>query len=911
MSVGPVDIEFVLRGDIDAQLKRVSQTVAGESKALQDQVALFGEKFGESFDKASTSISGMQEKLAQLKKIYSELSEEGRSSEFGKILTDQIGALEGSIKKAEVQNRSFMDSITQMPGPIGAAASEMQMMTKAALRFIATPIGAVITAIVLALKALTTWFKSSEEGENALAEATAIFKQVMESLLDPVEKVGEWLWKAFTKPKEALNDLVEFMKNQVINRIEAIGDAGRAVIRIFTGEFKAGFTDLKNASNQFGTGIEDSGPKISGYFTDAVAKTKQRVELTKQANLLEAKTRDFVLERSKMEAKISELRFKATDQDLPASERLSSMKQAASEVNALYSKEISLAQEKLDVAKGLASLDDQTKQDKQDLINLEADVIRLQGQRADELRGLSRQTNTLAKMSAEKDITGIEKMKAELEQLNKSILDAGADEQKQIAERILQLQKEIGLRMQIAEQAILAARNTIPPEAIKPISMDPNKTFATQIKAGELELDKLKKKFDENIQKAKKLGGSSFDPAKVKQFAAITNDVLFAVSEITNQYAEQLNLTEDQVEALNQTVNFASGIADIAMGNYAQGAVKIIGGMISAMAKVKVEMSVYFEQLRDEIDKTINSISIAKDAIANLGGDYATFSFARLEKEMKKLRKEADALNTATKNVGFGQLFDLDLINLLGGYINEYKMIKEDIEELTKKLISGNINNDQRKSIEAVLDSFNALANQINDITQQITGTTFTDLSNSLADAFLSGTDAAEAWGESVTAIIKRVMVTQLSTQYLIGPVQDAMDTLMKDTSDGLTIWEANRFKETIKQLSESVGPAFEAAREALSSVGIDLGASTTDTKGLSGSITGITEETGGMISGHLYGIRFDIKEVIRRMALTSEDMTLSLAYQAEIAANTRHNTRLVNINEQLEKMNKTLETKL
>ena len=253
------------------------------------------------------------------------------------------------------------------------------MMTKAALRFIATPIGAVITAIVLALKALTTWFKSSEEGENALAEATAVFKQVMESLLNPVEKVGEWLWEAFTKPKEALNDLVDFMKGQVINRLEAIGNAARGIMKIFKGEWREGLRDIGDASIQFVTGIDDAAPKMRGYFTDTVGDVNKRVELTRQANLLEAKARDFVLERSKMEAKISELRFKATDQDLPASERLSAMKQAANEVNALYNKEISLAQEKLDIAKGLANLDDKTKQDKTELANLEANVIRLQG----------------------------------------------------------------------------------------------------------------------------------------------------------------------------------------------------------------------------------------------------------------------------------------------------------------------------------------------------------------------------------------------------------------------------------------------------------------------------------------------------------------------------------------------------
>lgn len=911
MAVGPVDIEFVLRGDVDAQLRRVSQTVAGESKALQDQVAKFGEAFGESFDKSSDSIAGMQEKLRALKAIYAELSEEGRNSEFGRILTEQIGGLENSIKRAEGQNRSFMDSIKGLPGPVGAAASEMEMMTKAALRFIATPIGAVIAAIVVALKALTTWFKRSEEGENALARTSAIFKQVLESLLDPVEKVGEWLFKAFTKPKEALGDLVEFMKGQVINRLDAIGDAARGIMKIFQGEWKSGLTDIKNASTQFVTGIEDAGPKLTNWMTDAVGKTKARVDLTRQLNQWEAKSRDFALERAKAETKISELRFKATDTDTPASERLSYMKQAASEVNALYNKEISLAQDKYDISKGLADLDDKTKADKQELINQEANIVRLQGQRADELRSLSRQTNTLAKQAAESDITGVEKLAAELEALNKQILDAGDAERKQMAERIIQLQKELQLRMDVAEAAILAARNTEAPEKVNPVNFDVDNTFATKIKGAGLELEKLRKKMDENIKKATELGTKTLDPETVKRFAGYVNDALYGVAEITNQYREQLGLTEDQVEALNHAIDFASGIADIASGNYVSGAVKIIGGLISTLGGITEKMSVHFEDLREEIDRTVSSINTAQESLSNLGSNNASLSLARLEKELKKLKKEAESLNYATRNVGYGQLFEMDLINILQGYVNNYKLIKGEIEELTKKLISGNLNNDQRESIEALLESYNAVAGKIDDITSQLTGTTFTQLSDSLAEAFLSGIEGAEAWGDSVDNVIKRIMVSTLSAKYLTAPVQEAMDKLMKNSADGLEPWEASMFKNTIEQLSESVAPAFAAAREALKSIGIDMGASTTDTQGLTGTISGITEETGGMIAGNLMGIRFDLKEVTRQMLQASADMRQALAYQAEIATNTRHNSRLVNILEQLELMNVTLRDKL
>jgi len=38
MSIGPVDIEFVVKGDIDQKMRKVSRTVKGESGAMNDQM---------------------------------------------------------------------------------------------------------------------------------------------------------------------------------------------------------------------------------------------------------------------------------------------------------------------------------------------------------------------------------------------------------------------------------------------------------------------------------------------------------------------------------------------------------------------------------------------------------------------------------------------------------------------------------------------------------------------------------------------------------------------------------------------------------------------------------------------------------------------------------------------------------
>jgi len=77
-----------------------------------------------------------------------------------------------------------------IPG-LGATVEGFKNTTKAALAFIATPIGAVIGALGLAVAALTQYFKGSEEGQDKLAKVMAIGKGIFEGFLVAVEKVGE------------------------------------------------------------------------------------------------------------------------------------------------------------------------------------------------------------------------------------------------------------------------------------------------------------------------------------------------------------------------------------------------------------------------------------------------------------------------------------------------------------------------------------------------------------------------------------------------------------------------------------------------------------------------------------------------------------------------------------------------
>lgn len=995
MSIGPVDIEFVIKGDVEAKLKDVGATVKGEGTAMERQLqrltqsateaftglsgsaqvqavamqrvslalganakameevkakyaegAISSKQYSEAMAKLATehdtlqsqkaklakevqreidnnqlisgSINELRQKLSSLKESYENLSATERNSDIGKQMQASIKELTEELGNAEAANRGFIDQVTGMPGPIGAAATSIQGMTKAAMRFIATPIGAVIAAISAALMALTSWFRRSEEGQNALAKASGYFKQIMDSLLDVVDKVGEYLFKAFTRPKEALKDLVDFMKGQVIYRFEAIGKMAGAIGKMFAGEWKEGFAEMGNAVMQFQTGIDDAGYKMAAWANDTVEKTKQRADIEDKLFKLRVEERKVQEQIAESQNRIAELRFKARDEsnNLSDKQRLDLLKEAGALIEENYKKEIDIATRRRDLVKAQKELSNSTVEDNEEVSRLNVSISQLKARQADEQRELLRQSNTLGRQLAQAAIAGVEAIQKELEQLNKDILNAGDDQRADIALRIVKLQKELQVRMDIADAALLAARNAAGGTSNVPTQMEPVKNRAQEIfaavrkevAANAIEMDKLNQKIAEGERRAKALQ-KAWDDEDFTRFVDASQEVLGITGAIVANHREILGLNEEQARALDKGFQMMSGFADLAAGNYMSGIYKLVDSALSLFVSVPEAMNVHFEQLQERISETMQSLERASRVMQQIGSGNMNVLFNKLYLNLKLVAAEADKLNKATANVSFGSWFDA--INQLWGNegISEtISRMRADIDELSKKLAFGNLNNAQRAAIEAVLDSYTELIQTVDNITQDITGTTVRTLGDGLVEAFLMGEDAAAHWGQSVNDIIKNVIVKQLSAQLLQAPLQKAIDNLMANMQDGLEPWEAVLSTAEFERIFADAKPAIEAVKQQLETMGIVFGdQADRDINGISGAIRGITEESAGIIAGQLMGVRVDIKQIMITHARAIETADLALAYHAEIAANTRHNVKLNDIDSRLEEMNRYL----
>jgi hypothetical protein len=349
-------------------------------------------------------------------------TEEGRKKieEYNKKIDLNTIAITGNVDK---QSQMFMtlgklkEGFSNLPGPIGGIVSGIGGMTKASLAFIATPIGAVIAAVGLALKALMSYFKGSEEGQNRLNKITNVAKAIWEAFMDVVEKVGEVIFDAISKPKEMIVKLGELIKENLINRFKAFGEIGKAIAKIFKGDFKEGFKQLAEGGVQAVTGVTNAFDKLGNaisktkeYLKGVGEETAKKIKLANQLSDIQAKAdkleRTLIVEKAEKENEISELRLKAAQKDKYSEEqRLAFLKEASGMIDQLATKEEGLATLRLQESKTRLAIEGDTKEALTEVAQKEADLINIRAESLDKRRKIEGQISMLTLKQGDDAIT--------------------------------------------------------------------------------------------------------------------------------------------------------------------------------------------------------------------------------------------------------------------------------------------------------------------------------------------------------------------------------------------------------------------------------------------------------------------------------------------------------------------------
>lgn len=300
---------------------------------------------------------------------------------------------------------------------------------------------------------------------------------------------------------------------------------------------------------------------------------------------------------------------------------------------------------------------------------------------------------------------------------------------------------------------------------------------------------------------------------------------------------------------------------------------------------------VFNDEQRQGYKKNIQAI---KDQIAALEKqrevakkvwDFA--QYAKLTTQIKQLNAQ---LNKAKEGGDMLALWQSQKESLR----EQQELMRQQIQaEKSKK----KTDNNKIKEWENQIEEINQ---QIEDLDQQMMETfagtdvksAIDEFADAIVDAYCSGEDAAKALGETTKKVLKNAVVEALKRNFLAKGINDAVEYLGKAMEDGVLTDEE---KKEFERQANAAGEKFKQGLEAVGDWIKDVDDVASDP--LTGAVTSMSEETGGVIAGRLNAF------IINQGEQTSI-MREQLLQQSEIARNTALSAeRLQNIESTLKRI--------
>ena len=300
---------------------------------------------------------------------------------------------------------------------------------------------------------------------------------------------------------------------------------------------------------------------------------------------------------------------------------------------------------------------------------------------------------------------------------------------------------------------------------------------------------------------------------------------------------------------------------------------------------------VFNDEERQGYEKNIQAI---KDQIAALekqrevakkAWDFA--QYAKLTTQIKQLNAQ---LNKAKEGGDMLTLWQSQKESLR----EQQELMRQQIQaEKSKK----KTDNNKIKEWENQIEEINQ---QIEDLDQQMMETfagtdvksAIDEFADAIVDAYCSGEDAAKALGETTKKVLKNAVVEALKRNFLAKGINDAVEYLGKAMEDGVL---SDEEKKEFERQAYAAGEKFKQGLEAVGDWIKDVDDATSDP--LTGAVTSMSEETGGVIAGRLNAF------IINQGEQTSI-MREQLLQQSEIARNTALSAeRLQNIESTLKRI--------
>ena len=300
-----------------------------------------------------------------------------------------------------------------------------------------------IGAFVVLVGSLIAYFKSTKDGAEKLERAMAGFGAVVSVITDRLSDFGKVIVSAFENPQQAIKDLWEAIKTNLLNRVQGIIDAFGYLGKTIQSALSFDWDEMKENAAGFGesmlqvaTGVDDLTGKMAAGFKSLGEEINNDVTaimaLKKRTQELRQLENDFAKDRAKTRQEIQKARLDALDESKTAEERLAAL-QKANELELqttaaaieLQKKKIAIQAETMDLSKNLQEDEDALVALEVELINLKTQSFQTQKRLATEMETL---TNEIAANKKAKEKERIDSEKLDLKAFEDFKLERIKDE---------------------------------------------------------------------------------------------------------------------------------------------------------------------------------------------------------------------------------------------------------------------------------------------------------------------------------------------------------------------------------------------------------------------------------------------------------------------------------------------------
>ena len=437
------DLEKEIR-QYEKQLDKTSKTDLAAQKKIKD------------------ALKQKKEALKDEKIALKDLNKDRKkANEELKEATENAADYSGALGLVDKQTGGLVSGLKNLKGGLGGATKGMNLL-KVAI------IGTGIGALLIAITAVTAAFKSSEAGQNKYAKLMGIIGSVVGNLVDLLAGFGEAIISAFENPKQAIIDLKNSIKENITNRIESLIDTfgflGKAIKKVFSGDFKGALEDAKSAGSSYVdslTGVKNTIDKVTESTKGFVKELKEEAVIAGQIADKRAKAdkieRKNIVDRAKANRDRAELLEKAIDKEkFSTLERIEFLKQAGSIEEEITNKEIEAARLRFEAKQKENALGKSKIEDKEEEARLEAELINLETAKLTKAKEVTSQIIALnaeeaAKLKAIRDAKALEVQEAEkveadrqsaIDKINKDLEIQKENEKAQTEIQKIELEKE-------------------------------------------------------------------------------------------------------------------------------------------------------------------------------------------------------------------------------------------------------------------------------------------------------------------------------------------------------------------------------------------------------------------------------------------------------------------------------------